>query len=389
MIGEKIAHILLNDLQFQEALKREVFWKRRLDVDLLCRLFSWQELNHCLSFNRITNDRFRMSTCSEHRSLNRRAFRQMKDKFGRNTDYLVVSELHKLMREGVTAVLEAVNELSPAVCSLTERLSGELGARSTANAYMSFGNQSGFGMHNDDHDVIILQLDGCKEWRFIRNPASDKATVMDLRDPMEGRDHESIVASAGDAFYIPKGTWHNVLSMNERSLHLTVSIVYPTIADFITWSIGQEKLGVPYADIKPNGQCIERTIRRCSDFLDTIPSEANVANFLSAFYAEKRCSRTRANFPALNTARVADEFRRVPFELVTLSSSRPDRYEIYALGRIHSLTHGEYAVLTGLPRCGAIRGGDISAHGGGWESTAVILESLMDRDLVTTVRSES
>ena len=126
-----------------------------------------------------------MSTCSEHAKVNRRAFHSVKDSLGRNTDYLIVSELHKLMREGVTAVLEAVNELSPTVCGLTERVACELGARSTANAYMSFGNISGFGVHNDDHDVIILQLDGCKEWRFLKREPhrriEDKAR---LRQPL-------------------------------------------------------------------------------------------------------------------------------------------------------------------------------------------------------------
>lgn len=86
----------------------------------------------------------------------------MKDRFGCPTDYLVISELQKLMREGVTAVLEAVNELSVSVSDLTEVLSGELGAQSTANAYVSFRDTSGFGAHNDDHDVVVLRIDGEK-----------------------------------------------------------------------------------------------------------------------------------------------------------------------------------------------------------------------------------
>lgn len=157
MLGNRIAEYLLNNNQFREAHKRNLFWRHHIDADLLSQLFSWRELNHCLSFNRITNDRFRMSTSSEHHSINRRAFRPVKDNLGRATDDLVVSELHRLMREGVTAVLQAVNELSATVCGLTERIAGELGARSTANAYISFGSVSGFGMHNDDHDVITRE----------------------------------------------------------------------------------------------------------------------------------------------------------------------------------------------------------------------------------------
>lgn len=94
MTGEKIAGYLLSNHQFRDALKNNVFWQYHLDANLLSRLFPWRELNHCLSFNRITNDRFRMSTCSEHQSLNRRAFRPVKDSLGRTTDCLIISELH-------------------------------------------------------------------------------------------------------------------------------------------------------------------------------------------------------------------------------------------------------------------------------------------------------
>lgn len=385
MTGEKIAKYVLSNREFREALKNNVFWQHRLDADLLSRLFPWRDLNHCLSFNRITNDRFRMSTCSEHQSLNRRAFRPVKDNLGRTTDCLVISELHRLMREGVTAVLEAVNELSTNVCALTERLSGELGARSAANAYMSFGSVSGFGMHNDDHDVLIFQLDGRKEWRFLKNAASGKATVADFRDPSDGKEYESIVVSAGDVLYVPKGTWHNVVALRERSLHLTVSIVYPTISDFLAWSIDQEKLGAPYVDMKPDSDCVERAIQTCQDFLRTVPRKEKVENFLNTFYARRRCSRTRANFPSLNVANREDSFRRVPFEVITLRTPQPDRHDIYALGRLHTLTAGEYAVLQALPRTGAMTGGEIAELAGGWQAAATALESLMDCDLVTTV----
>lgn len=244
-------------------------------------------------------------------------------------------------------------------------------------------------MHNDDHDVIILQLDGRKEWTFLKNPVSGKATVWDFRDPTAAEHRESIVASAGDVLYIPKGTWHNVISLNERSLHLTVSVVYPTIADFLMWCIDQEKLGIPQKDLKPDRQCIDRALQNCSHFLRTIPSKEKIEAFLRGFYAGKRCSRTRANFPALNAADEAAGFRRVPFEIITLRSTQPDRHDVYALGRVHSLTPGEYAVLNGLPRSGSVSGSEIAKLGGGWGSTAVILESLMDRDLVTTLTSES
>lgn len=389
MIGTSISKHLLDNCQFRESHLKNRFWKGQIDANILAQIFDWNDLNRCLSFNRITNDRFRLSTSSEHHAANRRAFRPTRDSLGRSTDYLVVTELHKLMREGVTAVLEAVNELSAPVCELTEHLAGELGARSTANAYVSFGSVSGFGMHNDDHDVIVLQLDGRKEWRFLGNGAGDKATVADLKPPAGGEQYESIIASAGDVMYIPKGTWHDVAALNERSLHLTVSVVYPTVAEYVTWCIHEKKMGISSQDIKPNNDCVDRTIAYCRHFGETITRKTNVQDFLNAFYADKRCTRTRANFPSLNIPNKADRFRRITFDVLSLGSPLPDRHDTYALGRIHSLSTAEYTVLRRLPTVGAMTGAEIAEVCGGWETTSPVLEALMDRDLVTTVMSEA
>jgi ribosomal protein L16 Arg81 hydroxylase len=244
-------------------------------------------------------------------------------------------------------------------------------------------------MHYDDHDVIIMQLDGCKAWTFVKHGESGKATAADLAKPDESRPGDSIVVSAGDVLYIPRGTWHNVTSLNERSLHLTVSVVYPTIGEFLAWCVDQHKVGIPSTDIKSDHQCIDRAIESCRTFLSTLACKENFGSFLSAFYSGKRCSRTRANFPSLNTANQVDSFRRVPFEIITLQPSQPDRCEVFALGRVHSLTLTEYAVLCGLPRTGAMSSAEIAKLGGGWASTAPVLESLLDRDLVTIVANEA
>jgi hypothetical protein len=171
MNGNDFAKQLLLDKAFRKSHEQKAFWRGRVKADNLDAIFSWSQLNACLSFNRITNDRFRLSANREHEVVNKRAFRAGKDGFGRTTDYLIINELHKLMREGATGVLEAVNELSASVSDLTERLGRELQAQSSANAYISFGDTSGFGVHNnDDHDVVVLQPDGCKKWQFFRSP---------------------------------------------------------------------------------------------------------------------------------------------------------------------------------------------------------------------------
>lgn len=392
MNGNELAEALLRDAGFSRNYQARKFWMGNVPSSALQELFSWDQLNTCLSFNRITNDRFRLSTAHGHDAVNKRAFRPVKDGFGRQTDYLVISELHKLMKEGVTAVLEAVNELSPSVAELTEFLGGRLGARSAANAYISFGEISGFGAHNDDHDVVVLQLDGRKHWQFFRAPThSEKATVRDMAIVSQAELGEEVIVSAGDAMFIPKGTWHNVAALNEKSLHLTVSLVYPTMADFITWGMQQHRYDAPFEDIRPSGDR-EGLASVARDFFDGLISRENLETFLNMFHAARASSRIRADFPSLNTPSSEDAFRRIAFDTITLTpspSSSCEPIEVYALGHVHLLTHAEHALLQELPTVRAVDGEDIADAHGGWDRVAPILQSLLDKGLVGKIPCDS
>ncbi|MEZ0602718.1 JmjC domain-containing protein [Paraburkholderia sp. IW21] len=387
MNGSDFAQYILGDADFRSHYGEKKFWHSHFLETRVHKIFSWEHLNACLSHNRITNDRFRMSTEYEHNLLNKRAFRPVRDKFGRSTDYLVISELHQLMREGVTAVLEAINELSPNVGDLTERLGGELGAQSTANAYISFGDTSGFGVHNDDHDVIVMQIDGKKKWRFFRSGTiQEKATVNELKHPSESDRGDELIITAGDIMFIPKGTWHDVVAVNEKSLHLTISLVYPTVVDFVNWGLARDKFGIPYADFRPSKVEREGLSYKCREYFNRLINEENIEIFLRAFYAGHAGSRVRANFPFLNSASLEDGFRRIPFDVVVLNTEEDDEcVKTFALGRIHELAPEEYALLRRLPHTGAMRGKALIPVDEAWDSVASTLRSLMDRGLVGKV----
>jgi ribosomal protein L16 Arg81 hydroxylase len=229
------------------------------------------------------------------------------------------------MREGVTAVLEAVNELSPTVAGVTQRLGGEFRARSAANAYISFGDRSGFGTHNDDHDVIVVQIDGKKKWRFFKSgPGAGKATASDLDCPGERDCGEELTVSAGDVMYIPKGTWHDVVAMNERSLHLTIRLVYPTVADFVKWGLKRDRRGIPFADIRPAASDQSDLAGVCRRYADHLIRNEHIELFLRSFYDGYACSPVQANLLALNSAFPHDEYRRIPFDVVVLPKVKAD-----------------------------------------------------------------
>lgn len=392
MARTSVAARILDDDGFRESYRRKAFWQGHVAPAELAALFTWDTLNQLLATHRLTNDRFRLSREDDHVTPNRQVFRPVRDAFGRHTDYLSLSELHRQMRAGVTGVLEATNELLPAVEALTTEICKRYRARSTANAYFSFGSTSGFGAHNDDHDVIVIQLEGRKTWHFFAVPENcGKATVRELESPTERDIGESIVLGQGDILFVPKGTWHDVVAIGEPSLHLTISIVYATVSDYARWLLDQHRYGLPFHDIRMEQDAPNMLASDCTQFFSEAISEASVAAFLNAYHARHVARRVQPSFPSLNHVGPDDYFVRVPLDFVDVgaSDSLPQRFIVSALNRQHLLGEAEYRVFTALSHkielsvaqlaeCPALRGKTMG-------SLHEALEGLLDRALVTKV----
>lgn len=392
MVSTSVAASILDDDGFRESYGRREFWQGHVAPTELGALFTWDTLNQLLATHRLTNDRFRLSCEDDHVTPNKQVFRPVRDAFGRQTDYLSLSELHRQLRAGVTGVLEATNELLPSVEAITTQISNRYCARSTANAYFSFGSTSGFGAHNDDHDVIVIQLEGRKNWQFFAIPGHcGKATVRELESPTEQAIGESILLQRGNILFVPKGTWHDVVAIGEPSLHLTISIVYATVADYAKWLLGQHRYGLPYRDIRGEQEDPALLAADCTQFFRQAINDASVAAFLKAYYARQVACRIRPSFPSLNRVGPDDYFIRVPLDYVDMgpSDSVPQRLIVRALGRQHMLGEIEYKVFSALSHKTACSVAQLAAcaklHGSTINSLPEALEELLDSGLVTKV----
>jgi ribosomal protein L16 Arg81 hydroxylase len=97
-----------------------------------------------------------------------------------------------------------------------------------ANAYFTPTSAQGLAPHYDDHDVFILQLAGRKTWRIfdrvIDSPVEPPIRALTAEET--GEPLNEVVLSPGDLVYLPRGFAHEALTMDDLSLHLTISI-YP------------------------------------------------------------------------------------------------------------------------------------------------------------------
>jgi Cupin superfamily protein len=135
--------------------------------------------------------------------------------------------------DGYTIVLDGVEKYVRAVGTLARSIEVELNFPIQVNTYITPPGQTGLAPHYDDHDVLILQVQGSKIWHLYlgadRPPRKiqrekEKAVALDgLPPPTDVR------LEAGDVLYVPRGRVHSAETTSVQSIHLTVGIHAPTV----------------------------------------------------------------------------------------------------------------------------------------------------------------
>jgi bifunctional lysine-specific demethylase and histidyl-hydroxylase NO66 len=137
--------------------------------------------------------------------------------------------------DGYTIVLDNAERYVRTIASLSHSIEDELNFPTQVNAYVTPPESAGFIPHYDEHDVLILQVQGSKIWHVY--------TEVDV-PPHEMERREAVDTAAlpsptdlrlevGDVLYLPRGRVHGAETNSEPSLHLTVGIHAPTVLTLI------------------------------------------------------------------------------------------------------------------------------------------------------------
>jgi lysine-specific demethylase/histidyl-hydroxylase NO66 len=133
--------------------------------------------------------------------------------------------------DGYTIVLDSVQRYARAIAAMAHSIEADLNFATQVNAYFTPPESQGFAAHSDDHDALIVQLQGSKIWHIY--PGADVA-------PHEMWRHDAIPSAGlpapvdvrlepGDVLYVPRGCVHAAESTSELSVHLTVGLHAPTL----------------------------------------------------------------------------------------------------------------------------------------------------------------
>jgi lysine-specific demethylase/histidyl-hydroxylase NO66 len=135
--------------------------------------------------------------------------------------------IFQLFSDGATIVLQSLHRFWPPATQLCRELEIALGHQAQANAYITPPGARGLAVHEDSHDVFVLQAFGRKHW--------------EVYERRHGGSHEaggegpvlSVELQPGECLYLPKGTPHAARAQEATSGHLTVGVLSTTWGDVL------------------------------------------------------------------------------------------------------------------------------------------------------------
>ncbi len=140
------------------------------------------------------------------------------------------AKVQTLLAMGASVIAGDVQELTPELRGLSHRLARDFAGLVGANVYCSFGGVQAFDTHFDLHHVFAVQLEGEKTWRLYENRAEapvsfpiDDAESRRWFAQTRGKLMTEVRMRPGDVLYLPRGWYHDAMTTEGASLHVTFS----------------------------------------------------------------------------------------------------------------------------------------------------------------------
>jgi hypothetical protein len=287
-----------------------------------------------------------------------------------------------LFEDGATIVLQGLHRWSEPVARFCRDLELELGHPCQVNAYVTPPGAQGLELHEDGHDVFVLQAFGRKRWEVHAAPHETPRDALDVE------------VASGDTIYLPAGTPHAARAQDVLSGHLTVGVHVTPWREVLTGVVGRAVAAiddpVPAGWTDDTGVFAEDLRRRLHDLATTL-LDVDVRE-----EAEGRRERFLSNRAQLARGTIAERSAPVTVDDDTLVSRRA--------GSVCELRarHGRLVVLLGdrrlempawlepavrrladLDEGEAVAAGDLATELPDGASRAVLIRRLIREGLLT------
>jgi hypothetical protein len=138
----------------------------------------------------------------------------------RHGDAVKPTVVEQVMANAGSIMANRVEPYLAAFTTLCANLGEQLGEHVSAGVIATIGPGGALGLHYDDADLAILQIEGRKRWIVHGDPAVDPVPGM---KPAPGDDNTppelDVILEPGDFLFVPAGYRHRCENQDERSLH--------------------------------------------------------------------------------------------------------------------------------------------------------------------------
>jgi ribosomal protein L16 Arg81 hydroxylase len=140
-----------------------------------------------------------------------------------------------LLQSGYVMAIDDINQFINNLYLLRIALEWDMRERNKMNCYLGKEMSKGFGVHWDNHDVIVLQIYGEKIWNMYG--FTDEYPLRPYNGQNNGPTEPlaQIRMTPGDVLYFPRGYWHATQAEKDFSLHITIGITRKTSLDYVDW----------------------------------------------------------------------------------------------------------------------------------------------------------
>jgi ribosomal protein L16 Arg81 hydroxylase len=158
--------------------------------------------------------------------------------FAYETGQIDPVRVNQLYADGATVILSGLHERLPQLARYCRAMEAAMSARVQTNIYMTPPGNQGFNPHYDSHDVLVLQVQGTKEWRVYGTPIELPLNDQGFERGMDvGEEVMRFLLEPGDTLYLPRGMAHDAVATDDTSLHITTGLMFRTWADVLAEAV--------------------------------------------------------------------------------------------------------------------------------------------------------
>lgn len=210
---------------FQEHWEKALLWIPRRAPDYYADLLTSEDIDRLLQSNRLPSASVKAVKDGKRQAATGSRIEQPAS--GTSAPFADQVRLYAAFSEGATLVIDGGHHTIPPLNRFCVRLESQLRFPVQANLYITPPRAQGLQPHFDTHDVMVLQVFGCKDWRLYGRVEQQLPVAQASGSEQNHSDpdiEQQLTLETGDLLYLPRGLVHASGTADSPSVHIALGL---------------------------------------------------------------------------------------------------------------------------------------------------------------------